>query len=302
MTDPLPLVSAIIPTYNRPELLQRAIRSVLDQTYDNIELIVVDDCSPTRLDNIVQSGSPDTTTDIIFKRHDTNRGVAAARNTGMEVATGEFIAFLDDDDQWIDSKIATQVQAFNHADPQVGVVYTESDINRFEDSLPSVRRLSSTNLTKQLLCKNVVGTPSKVMVRSECVESAGGFDERFPNWEDQAWYITLSKQWAFERVPVQAIKYSQTSPNRASEDFETLRDEVYHRFIAKFEPLAKQYGNLFRRKMLAWAAYRVGKVGFYTNNYAEGQRFLWRAIRTYPLQGRFYVFPIYKSLVRELYS
>jgi len=101
------LVSAVIPTHNRADLLARAIRSVQRQTYPQLEIIVVDDASQDNTREIVGSIN-DRRIRYIF--HDSNRGGSAARNTGIKAATGEYIAFLDDDDEWVENKIERQLQ------------------------------------------------------------------------------------------------------------------------------------------------------------------------------------------------
>lgn len=103
----MPLVSAIIPTHNRAEMLARAIRSVQSQTYPHLEIIVVDDASQDNTREVAESFSDPR---IRYIRHDTNRGGSAARNTGIRVATGEFIAFLDDDDEWEPEKTEEQLK------------------------------------------------------------------------------------------------------------------------------------------------------------------------------------------------
>lgn len=295
-----PLVSVIIPTFNRTNYLKRAIQSVNSQDYDNIELIVVDDHSEESKKDIFQTVSKDSLSDVEFVRHDKNRGQATARNTGIEIAAGEYLAFLDDDDQWVDTKISEQVAAMQEAESNVGVIYADTDQGWFEDELPRFGGNDQHKLTKQLMCKNVIGTPSRVLVRSECIDSSGGFDERFLNWEDQDWYIRLSQDWNFKRLPRSLVNYNRDSEDRATEDFDTVSQDVYPLFIEKYTPIASRYGPLFKRKVLAWAAYRVGKVGLYTKNYNQGMDFLKKAILTYPFQGRFYVFPLYKFIVREL--
>ena len=95
-------VSAIIPTYNRANIVIRAIQSVLNQTYQNFELLVIDDGSQDNTEEIV-TGIHDNR--IKYIRHEKNKGVAAARNTGIEAAKGEFIAFLDSDDEWLPNKL-----------------------------------------------------------------------------------------------------------------------------------------------------------------------------------------------------
>lgn len=302
MNDQDSLVSVVIPTYNRPKYLERAIRSVNAQDYENIELIVVDDHSETPIGDVVRSVSNASLSGVEIIRHDRNRGQATARNTGIEAASGEFLAFLDDDDQWLPSKLTEQTAAMQRAGSGVGIVFVETDQESFEDKVTRFSDRQQAVSTKRLLCKNVVGTPSRVLVRSECIDTTGGFDERFRNWEDQDWYIRLSQDWDFTRLRRPLIKYSSDSDNRITEDFATITEDVYPLFIEKYTPLAEQYGPLFKRKMRAWAAYRAGKVGLYTQNYQKGMKFLQKAILTYPLQGRFYLFPLIKLTFRKLFS
>ncbi|MFB6186238.1 MAG: glycosyltransferase family 2 protein, partial [Halobacteriaceae archaeon] len=96
------LVSVVIPTYERPEYLQGAIQTALGQTYDNIEVIVVDDGSSDPYADEIVAEFPQSVTCI---RHDENEGLSAARNTGIRNANGEYVAFLDDDDRWHKTKI-----------------------------------------------------------------------------------------------------------------------------------------------------------------------------------------------------
>ena len=103
-----PLVSVVIPTYNRGETLLRAIDSVLKQTYQNFEIIVVDDCSQENIAQLIRDLNDNR---LIFQRHSNNRGGSAARNTGIEKARGEYIAFLDSDDVWLPQKLELQLQA-----------------------------------------------------------------------------------------------------------------------------------------------------------------------------------------------
>ena len=97
-----PLISVIIPTYNRGALLGRAIRSVLAQSYRNIEIIVVDDASDDYSGAVVKEFSDNR---LSYIRHDSNMGGAKARNTGIKAAKGEYIAFQDSDDEWVKDKL-----------------------------------------------------------------------------------------------------------------------------------------------------------------------------------------------------
>ena len=103
----LPKVSVVIPTHDRAHLVGRAIRSVLAQTFQDFEIIVVDDCSVDNTKEVVQSLADSR---IRYLRHEINRGGSAARNTGIGAARGEWIAFLDSDDEWLPKKLEKQLE------------------------------------------------------------------------------------------------------------------------------------------------------------------------------------------------
>ena len=90
-----PLISVVIPTYKRASTVPRAIKSVLSQTYTNLEVLVVDDCSPDDTQSVVRSIADDR---IRYLRHETNKGLPTVRNTGIGAARGDYVAFLDDDE------------------------------------------------------------------------------------------------------------------------------------------------------------------------------------------------------------
>ncbi|WP_168405685.1 glycosyltransferase family 2 protein [Acinetobacter indicus] len=117
------LVSIIMPAFRAEKTISDSIESVLAQTYQNFELIVIDDCSPDNTRDIVnQFATSDNRVKLISK--DINEGVAAARNTGLDYAVGDFVAFLDSDDLWCEDKLQKQVKLLNES-PNVDVTYTE---------------------------------------------------------------------------------------------------------------------------------------------------------------------------------
>lgn len=127
-----PKVSVIITTYNRQETLSRAIQSVLDQTYQDFEIIVVDDASKVSQEEIVSSFNDDR---IKFIRHSINKGGSAARNTGIAASLGEYIAFLDSDDQWLPDHLSCQIKSFENLPFTVGAHYSGLVIHSSEGEI-----------------------------------------------------------------------------------------------------------------------------------------------------------------------
>jgi len=176
-----PLVSVIVTTYERPTLLPRAVNSVLQQTHDNIELIVVDDHSTTDMREPLSELAFDSLSRFEFVRHDENRGGAAARATGLEWATGQFLSVLDDDDVIHPEKIERQLQAYCRNN-EAAVVYcgvrnVDADGETISVSWPT----RDGDVLRDILVNNFIGSCCTLLVHSDAVESAGPPDSEFPS-------------------------------------------------------------------------------------------------------------------------
>jgi glycosyltransferase involved in cell wall biosynthesis len=170
----LPRVSVIIPTHNRSKLLRVAIESVLAQTYPNIEAIVVDDGSTD--DTVVMMAQYAGRVTYLKQ---TNQDVAAARNTGIRAASGEYLTFLDDDDLILPTKIERQVQILASR-PAVGLVHCGYyHIDEAGNRVDKMVFLPEGEVLKELVCRNFIwaGAP---LLRRQCIEWVGPFDEEIP--------------------------------------------------------------------------------------------------------------------------
>jgi len=290
MTDEGPLVTAVVTTYDRPAYLRRAVESVADQQYSPIELVVVDDHSETPAAEVLVNAEPDVAS-LRVVRHDHNRGANAARNTGVDAASGEYVAFLDDDDRWRPDKTATQVTAFRDADDDLGLVYAGREVVDGD----TVRDVTvpdgiDGDPTKTLLCRNVVGTQSSVMVRAD-VAKATPFDEEFPRWADLEWYVAVSTKCDLAAVREPLVRYEYAAHNRISDDDESL-EESRRLFVEKYRELAAGYGRLFERKMRGYASFRAGSASLSARNYRAARRYFLRALSLYPLEPTFYEYAL----------
>lgn len=186
-------VSVILPTHNRPDLLNRAIDSVIDQTYDNIELLIVDDSSETDTESIVEEYNDCR---IRYFEHEQNQGPAAARNTGIEQATGDYIAFLDDDDEWRHSKLEKQVPLLEKQPPDVGLVYCW--MNYYTQSGELVREYHPTYkgyVFPHVLDGQRIGGCPTLLVRQEVVQEIDGFDESLRRGDDGDFIRRICKKY-----------------------------------------------------------------------------------------------------------
>ncbi|GAB3319814.1 glycosyltransferase family 2 protein [Haloplanus salinarum] len=290
MSDPL--VSVVIPAYNRPRKLERALQSVLDQQYSAIEIIVVDDySSPPIREVLTVEDLPSSSIQII--RHDENRGGSAARNTGIDAAEGEYIAFLDDDDEWRKTKIDQQVRVFQSASEELGLVYTGIEQRDSGGKINGVTRPETPrNIKKRLLLDDFIGTFSSIMVRSEVPEAVGKLDERFPSWQDWEFYIRVVQSYEVRAIP-DPLVIRHNEGEQISDNFERKKNTTVPLLIDKYRPLADEYGWTFKRKWLANLNFRLGYSALSNAKYDEGKRFLRRSIRMNPFAVEPYLYLVF---------
>jgi glycosyltransferase involved in cell wall biosynthesis len=297
-----PTVSVVIPTYDRPEMLSRAVRSVVGQTYEPIELIVVDDHSPTPAGEVVDQISTESLSSLRCLRHEENQGGSAARATGIEAATGEYVAFLDDDDEWEPSKIEKQVDRVRSASEDHVLVYTGIRQVNADGSTNAVKTPTAEgDVVERLLRGNFIGSYSAVMVSSNAIDAVGLPDERFPSWQDWEWYLRLAQEGVFLSVP-EPLVIRHNGHDQMSSNFETKRDVSYPLLIQKGQIIARECGCEQEFKSgaafeLAWAAVENGEFG-------EARRYLFKSLRLNPwsrsgwfyllliLGGRFTFYPV----------
>ena len=195
-----PLVSVVVATYNRPETLPDCLRSILNQTYANIEVIVVNDAGidvKEIIDPLNHKGY------ILYTAHSKNRGIAAARNTGIGMARGKYIAYLDDDDIYYPEHIETLVGTLESGDYKVA--YT--DANRGHQRTLNGRQVvtrrdvpySSEFDYDRILVQNFIPTLC-ILHEKSCLEDTGRFDESLPVLEDWDLWIRLSRKYPFRHV------------------------------------------------------------------------------------------------------
>ena len=197
-------ISVVIPTYDRPRSLERAIESVLAQTYEDFECIIIDDASTEDIRSVVEKYADPRLT---YRVHEYNRGGSAARNTGIDAAEGKYIAFLDSDDAWLPEKLERQTACIEaRSDEWVGIycLYETTSDRSWE----RLRRLIDTllpggphrmdglegghELIRELLLDNIpFGGTSTLMIRTDALRSISKFDESFRRNQDRELLMKL---------------------------------------------------------------------------------------------------------------
>ncbi|MEO1431373.1 MAG: glycosyltransferase [Cyanobacteria bacterium J06633_8] len=208
MTVTMPLISVIVPVYNGEKTIKETIESVLNQTFVNLELIVIDD------------GSQDSTLNVVYDIKDSrlkvfsykNAGVAISRNRGIEKASGEFIAFLDADDLWTSDKLEAQLKALE-SNPQAAVAYSWVDyINAEGEFLHHGNHITiNGNAYKQLLVENVLENGSNPLIRRDALIQIDGFNQSLTPAEDWDMWLRLAACYEFVTVPSPQILYRTLS-------------------------------------------------------------------------------------------
>ena len=230
-----PRVTVVLPTYNRADLLPRAINSVLDQTFEDFELIVVDDASEDETPEVVDSFDDER---IVFIRHEENK-YGKAWNTGIENAEGEYITFIDDDDEWYPQKIEKQVERMDDADDEVVLVYCWREVYEYGEMVNEAKPDLEGEIFEETIVKNPIGNTSTFMVRADALDDVGGFDESLPCGLDSDLLRRVTSKYLVDYVPEILVKQHWKHGNEqiTDEESDKLEDtiESHKTTIKKFD-------------------------------------------------------------------
>ena len=269
MTKP-PLVSVIIPAFNRGEMLRRALHSVRAQTCQDYEVFVVDDCSRDELRPIVATFDDAR---LHYLRHQTNRGGSAARNTGIAAATGEFVAFLDSDDEWDPEKLARQVDLFRNGDKNLGLVYTRvRTVPPEETRVPHLRG----RVFDALLENNFVGGCSCVTIPRAVLIASGGFDESLQSCQDWDAWLAVAKTYDIDFLIEPLTTYHWADESITRDPTRSLSG--HRRFAEKWNDAI----NALPAKRRVRLAIHMGKVFWWRGKRKEGIDWYLRAAKDNP--------------------
>jgi glycosyltransferase involved in cell wall biosynthesis len=205
MSDSAHLVSVIIPTFNRGDLIGRSIRSVLAQTHHDWECVVVDDCSADHTRAVVEGFNDPR---IRYLRREENGGGSAARNSGIEAAQGTYLAFLDSDDEWIPDKLSRQLELFhNSKDGIVGcVVCGVTIIDKKNREFVRKQFPESQKYEEILSFRDWKLTTSCFVLHRSVVEAGIRFDENFPCYQDWDLIVRIAQKFKVDSVAEPLVK------------------------------------------------------------------------------------------------
>ena len=283
-------VSVIIPTYNRAEFLRSAIESALKQTFTDLEIIVSDDKSTDHTQEMVENLKDER---IKYIKNEGNKGVSAARNAAIKEAKGEYIAFLDDDDEWVPDKLQRQVEVLDKSQSNICGVYSnrlfiEKTTGRILSDNPGTDTLQG-NLLYQLAKKSPIHT-STVVIKKRCLDKVGLFDETISYMEDRDMWIRLSMNWDF--------KYIHEPLTKAYiHGHEHLSHNVKGQTAGR-EKLLERYEHLFKKNKKSWSELYLclGAQFCQLKEMKKGRKNIIKGIKIYPFSKIAY-FHLFSSLL-----
>ena len=242
------LVSCIIPTYKRNDMLPRAIDSVLRQTYKNIEILIVDDNEPDDeffLKNVELLKSYSKYPNVIHIKQEHHVNGAVARNLGINKAKGEFIAFLDDDDVWLPEKIEKQVSYLNK-NKSCGAVTCLYEIYSDNKLIGRCPQYNGINLQEQVLLRSIALCTPTFCGRTEIVLQSRCFDPNLKRHQDLQFYIDFLSISTIEPInEVLLYIYADSTMNRPNTERQI---EIKREFFNSIKPVLNKYDNSFKKR------------------------------------------------------
>ncbi|MEC4819458.1 MAG: glycosyltransferase [Scytonema sp. PMC 1069.18] len=299
------LISVIIPAFNGEKTIFYTIESIINQTYKNLEIIVVND------------GSTDSTLEIVKRFSDcrlhilsySQTGVAASRNRGLNKANGKFVSFIDADDLWTPEKLEDQFKVLQEH-PQAAVAYSWTDYIDGEGKfVKSGQRVTATgDVYNQLLLGNFLENGSNPLIRREAMDTVGGFDESLAATQDWDMWLRLAACYEFVVVPKAQISY-RISANSMSANFlrqEAASLQVMERAFSHEKAQSLQHLKKYTMaNMYQYLTFKSLEVPLEKQQRWISIRFLWNCIMCNPSllrHKKIFAIAVLKILVPRLYN
>ena len=288
-----PIVSVVIPTYNRAEFITRSVKSALKQTIKNIEVIVVSDGSTDNTDKIISNINDERLRYIkLFE----NKGAPAARNIGLKNSKGQYICFLDSDDEILPSKLEKQLEVFNNLKEKKSIVYCGFYYiySKTNEAIKEIIPKEKGDIYYKIIENNCVGSPTP-LVHRECFEKSGMFDESLESCQDWDMWIRLSKYYNFYFIP-ECLANVYIHGNQISTD-------IKKKIVGRKKLLQKYNEDIsLDKSVFSWHLRRLGFYMCMDGQELNGRNILLKAIKVDPINWRGYAHIILSYLSKNLYK
>lgn len=282
----LELISVVMPTYNREKTIIRAVNSVLNQTYKNIELIVVDDCSS---DNTIKLLNEIKDPRLKIIKLEKNSGACHARNVGIKNSKGNLIAFQDSDDEWHINKLEKQVKYLDKYD----LVFCRFKRNESE-TFPNIKyELDEFDAYKKLLIENIIGT-SLILTKKEILIK-NLFDEKLPRFQDWDLVLRISKKYKIKYLKevLSNVYVQKDSISKNHESALKALEIIYEKNKDEIENNKKIKASFLQKKCI----FKI-KTGMYCKKEAKELFELNKNFKNFIILiiNVFYLIPLYKKI------
>lgn len=272
-----PKVTVIIPTYKRSDVLSRAIESVLNQTYSDIEIVVVDDNDPyndfRKNTELVMERYHDNNK-IRYIKHERNKNGSAARNTGIKNSTGKYIAFLDDDDEYQPGKIENCVKRMESLDESWAGCYTAYKNVIKKNHIQTSKGKKEGHLVKEALARNLfLGGGSSIFIRKNVILELNGFDESFQRNQDIEFMVRV-----FLKYKIAYVDKCSLITHKEIRDIPISYEqsiEIDNKFIEAFKPFINQLSETEKRYVYSNIALQRFRLSIYHKRVFDGLRNLY---------------------------
>ncbi len=278
--NPNPVFSIITPTNNRPGFLRRNIESVQKQSFTNWEQIIVDDANSLETRTMVESFNDPR---IKYLVHENSKGAAGAYNTGMKNASGKYLNFLDDDDEYLPDILMKIRQTFDEANNNPGFVWT--GITRVKDTATGEEIIRTQlwpadfeTLEQGLMVSTAIGNGFGLSVKRECLKKTGFYDETLRVGEDTDFMLRLSKYYNFRTVPEVLVKIHHHGDGQLThEKFSRLKMVNYGKIIDRNRGFLKNHWDAYymHHKVYVNLCYQL-------KDKKAGMIALWKLVKTFP--------------------
>lgn len=271
----MPKVSVIIPTYNRSKSISRTINSVLNQTYTDFEIIIVNDNSNDNTETIINSFL-NSDPRLRYIKHNVNKGGPASRNTGIKNSNGKYIALLDDDDEWYPEKLEKQVHLLDNSSDDVGLIYCGCETadkhgNIISKTYPKKRG----NLFYDLLGNNFIPSPTN-LIRKECFDKIGFCDETLKSRQDLDLWVRISNYYQIDYISEILTRRNVSDVSISGNINSVLAGHLL--FLEKYK-----YDICKNRKLHSNYLKNIGIYHAYIKNYSVSKQYLKQSLECEPL-------------------
>lgn len=278
-----PFISVIMPVYNRGQTVRSAIESVLRQSYQNFELVIIDDASTDSTSVIVNSIQDER---IKYVRLKSRAGASAARNVGIRIAQANWIAFQDSDDIWEPQKLEKQVRCLNEYQGEyLPIIYTSFyryRNNRREYIPGKDKRNKNGFIHSELLLENFISTQT-VLLAKESLLNVGGFSEDMPRFQDWELWIRLSREHPFIWIdePLVHVYYTDSSISSSQVKLIQAYEKIIEKHLEDFQRAGTRYlANLY---------FSYGHNLCLDGEMSRGRNQLWKSLKQNPWSLRCYI-------------